>query len=417
MFNNSGLSLEQAPPIKVVLRFFLTGSLFGIAAGLMMFLPNLNSITSPQALALTHTLTLGVMASFMFGALFQMLPVLAGVHIKMAEKFSLRVHYGLILGTIFLIISFFKPLKIYYILAFLFLGFSIFATAIAMAVQLFKIEQSNSSRGMLFALLSLFFTAFLGFLMLAARGGAAFDFNYLYLKTAHFSFGLFGWIALLIISVSFQVIEMFYVTPPYPKKYAKYLPFTVFYLLLLNLILYTFNANLKLIQMLVIFLIAIHTVFTLSRLKQKKRANTDATVMFWTLAMVSYILFFVSYILNAGAVLSAVFFLFFALGVLFAMVYKIVPFLVWFHLNAQGYFDAPMMHEVAPPKYAKINYYMLFGALVSFLVSNIIDFFWIAGAVLFTLSFMMLFFIIYSGWHKYLYVLKNGKKFDLNFRG
>ena len=78
MFQTSGLSLDQAPPISVVLRFFLGGSLFGIAAGLWLLVHG-ESALIPAASAgqiMTHLLTLGVMLSFMLGALFQMLPVL-----------------------------------------------------------------------------------------------------------------------------------------------------------------------------------------------------------------------------------------------------------------------------------------------------------------------------------------------------
>ena len=81
MFQNSGLSLDQAPPISVVFRFFLAGSLWGIAAGIWLFFAGAPALepSTPEALILTHMLTLGVMLSFMLGALFQMLPVLAGV--------------------------------------------------------------------------------------------------------------------------------------------------------------------------------------------------------------------------------------------------------------------------------------------------------------------------------------------------
>ena len=54
----------------------------------------------------------------------------------------------------------------------------------------------------------------------------------------------------------------------------------------------------------------------------------------------------------------------FALSVVFGMMYKIVPFLVWFHLNSQGYFDAPVMTEIISPKRAKLHVYL---ALMSFL--------------------------------------------------
>ncbi len=45
-------------------------------------------------------------------------------------------------------------------------------------------------------------------------GGVSTSGDFLALRQLHLGLGLLGWIALLILSVSFQVIEMFYVTPP-----------------------------------------------------------------------------------------------------------------------------------------------------------------------------------------------------------
>lgn len=89
MFNQNGLSLEQAPPFSVVLRFFLSGAIFGVLAGIfiLIFGIDIYDASNPKALILTHTLTLGVMLSFMFGALFQMLPVIGGV--KLDEPYWL----------------------------------------------------------------------------------------------------------------------------------------------------------------------------------------------------------------------------------------------------------------------------------------------------------------------------------------
>ena len=81
MFSQNGLSLEQAPPISVVFRFFFVGALFGIIAGISIFFYGMDifDASSTAAITFTHLLTLGVMLSFMFAALFQMLPVIAGV--------------------------------------------------------------------------------------------------------------------------------------------------------------------------------------------------------------------------------------------------------------------------------------------------------------------------------------------------
>jgi len=67
----AGLSFEQAPPFSLPLRFFLTAPLFLLAAaGLIVLSPDaLASRWTPQALALTHALTLGFLAMAMLGAL------------------------------------------------------------------------------------------------------------------------------------------------------------------------------------------------------------------------------------------------------------------------------------------------------------------------------------------------------------
>jgi len=97
MFQQNGLSLDQAPPIGVVFRLFFTASIFGILAAILILFYG-TTIFDPSsigAITLTHTLTLGVMASFMLGSLFQMLPVIAGVVVTSPTKKSLLVRYHL----------------------------------------------------------------------------------------------------------------------------------------------------------------------------------------------------------------------------------------------------------------------------------------------------------------------------------
>jgi len=94
--------LEQAPPIAVVIRFFITGAIFGILLGVFLLVTSFGifdiSDYSRELIA-THFLFLGVEASFMIGALFQMLPVLAGVVIRVPNRKSLIVNGLLILGV------------------------------------------------------------------------------------------------------------------------------------------------------------------------------------------------------------------------------------------------------------------------------------------------------------------------------
>jgi len=225
MFNQNGLSLDQAPPISVVFRFFFLGSLFGIGAGLLLFVyqTTIFDASSTAALTFTHILTLGVMLSFMFAALFQMLPVIAGVRLTSPSQRANLLLYPLALGIVTLLLGFNFPNYAWlFILSAILLGTAIFTAIIPMLTKLLRLKShSPSSKGMIFALLSLGFVVLLALYLLGTLSGVIERSQYLQIKTAHYSFGLFGWIALLIISISFQVIEMFYVTPPYQNTVSK----------------------------------------------------------------------------------------------------------------------------------------------------------------------------------------------------
>jgi len=72
-----------------VLRFFVTGAIFGVLLGLFLIATSIGIFdisNYSRDLIATHFLFLGVEASFMLGALFQMLPVLAGVIIRVPKK-------------------------------------------------------------------------------------------------------------------------------------------------------------------------------------------------------------------------------------------------------------------------------------------------------------------------------------------
>ncbi len=423
MFQNSGLSLDQAPPISVVLRFFLAGSLWGIVAGIWLLAQGATALdpSAPQALILTHMLTLGVMLSFMLGALFQMLPVLAGIALKDPVQLAIRSQYPILFGTILLLVAFADPSTPLFALALLLLGIGILPVALRMLGRLYRItDHSPSSRGMGFSLYNLLLLVLIGAWMAGMLGGWINRGDLLALRNLHAGLGLLGWIALLIVSVSFQVIEMFYVTPPYPKNYARWMPALLTGLLSLDFVAaLNLPAAMPWIEGLVAASLFTHALLTLHRLYRKERPLNDATVWFWRLGMVALALAMLLWIAGSLTELSpvvdrilAVLYTAFALSVLFAMSYKIVPFLTWFHLNAQGYFTAPMMHEVIHPKTALRHLAIHLATLFVALVAAFNDALWpLVGAML-VLSFSWLAVAIYRAWHLYLHVQRTGERFD-----
>jgi hypothetical protein len=282
------------------------------------------------------------------------------------------------------------------------------------------VHHSTSSRGMLIALLSLALVVILALYMTTTLSGLLQGTSYSVVKEAHYSFGLFGWIALLIISISFQVIEMFYVTPAYPKFVSGYLPFKLLGLLLLGLIIsFLIPTVWAVIDVFIALVLIGYASITLKRLTQRKRPLTDATIWFWRLGLSSLILSMLCLLVTLFTEqeilkqLSYLFFATFALSIVFAMFYKIVPFLTWFHLNAQGYFTAPMMHEVIHPKTANKHLYIHLATLVAFLLSlAITPFIYLAG-LLTILSFGWMAYQIIHAWKLYQHTQKTGEKFDM----
>jgi hypothetical protein len=162
---------------------------------------------------------------------------------------------------------------------------------------------------------------------------------------------LWGWIGGLIASVSFQVIELFYTTPPYPKFFAWHFHILVFFFLLFSLLGASFPYRLPLSILYIIY--ALTTVYLL--LKSKRRV-LEYTPKFWLLGMGLLLLASVFFVFDEFLAFLVYFVLFFS-SIILGMMQRIVPFLVWFHLSGFGLKDAPLMFEILPPRRQAITFY------------------------------------------------------------
>jgi len=425
MFNQGGLSLEQAPPISVVLKFFITAATFGLLLGLYLLgdatqvLPNNDYAFD---VTIIHLLALGVMASFMLGALFQMLPVIAGVVIQAPIKKSMVAHLLLILGLILQLGAFQTQNRWLYLATAIILGSGLLHATTLMIKELAKVkDHSGSSKGMLFALGSFTLAIGFGIYLLLTLGGYVEGGSFELIKTAHYSFALFGWVSLLIVSVSFQVVEMFYVTPKYPNIMSQYLVISIFLLLVFKLIALLLGVPTVGITIVLALLFISYGGITLHRLYKRRRPTSDATVWFWRLGMglliITMGIIFLEHTMGVDEIvmpLSYLSFIGFALSIVFAMVYKIVPFLVWFHLSNQGYLEAPMMHDVIHPKRAKIHFgihlamLLVWAGAMSFGYQGLI----ILASLLTTVSFGWLLYHLIMAWKKYDYTQKHTERME-----
>ncbi len=114
------LSFEQAPPISVPYRFFLTAPLFGAVAGLVLVLlgpDTFQSRWSPGALAMTHLIVVDFMLQVMCGSLLQFVAVVAGANIWRPRLVAHIVHPLITAGAIFLASAFLLEQQVLFLVA------------------------------------------------------------------------------------------------------------------------------------------------------------------------------------------------------------------------------------------------------------------------------------------------------------
>jgi hypothetical protein len=167
---------DAAPPIAAPFRFFLSMPLFGVLFGLALLLVDpvmLQTRWNWPVLALTHLLTLGLLAQPMLGALVQMLPVVAGVSLPRPLWLARWSHGLLTAGSLSLVAGFWlmQPLGLQVAAVMLPLALLPFAL-LAVRGLLRSSTGDATTRMMLLALLALLLTVLLGLLLLLLFGQA-----------------------------------------------------------------------------------------------------------------------------------------------------------------------------------------------------------------------------------------------------
>ena len=410
---NQGLSLDQAPPISVPFRFFLTAPIFGVVISFVfLFTPFSESSNqySHFAIGLIHLFTLGILSMIIFGAMQQMMPVLAGAVIKKPRLFANVVHSSLVLGTLFLSFSFILELKNLLIFGAIFLAIA-FLTFFIMSIKLLfnvKFLTSTVKAMRLFSLAGLI-TLILGLYLSFSHINLSFSENYYTVVFLHILFALFGFALLLIMGVSFQVIPMFYVALDFPKFVQNKIPLILFVLLFLSAVFFYFDVNFLILKILFSGLIITFCFYGLKSLNNRRRPVFDATLWYWKLSLSSLIISMIIWLFNlfeSNYILAIVFAFGFLYSLLQGMVYKIIPFLSWFHLSSKGYFKLPTIREFIDEKYIKTHFFMHLFSVMFFIFAYFENSLIYVSSILFLFSNILFFVNCLNAVKKYLAISK-----------
>lgn len=395
------LSTDQAPHISVPLRFFAVAPLFLMLAALMLSLDSGNPFAhthTPALLAATHCITLGFVSMIMLGAVQQVLPVVIGSTLPAPRLIAWSSQLLLIAGTLLLSFGFMlsRPALLNSAWPLLALSFAIFISA-AM-ISLARAAARNASRNAIFlALLSLTAAVILGSL-LAYGYATGLALGYPRLAAGHISMALGGWVMLLTVGVSFQVVPMFQLTPGYPKWLTARLAPAIFAVLFLHLLLLLLDAAPRWLETATEIMFWLSAILfssaTLLVQYRRRRIIPDATLSFFRLGMSSLLCLAVLWLTlhyfidpDFFKMLGGILFLLgFAMSLIFGMIYKIVPFLVWFHLFRSGTkTKIPNMKEIIPEPWMW-RHLWLHGCT---LAAALLSLWWHAAAWLFVLCLML----------------------------
>lgn len=360
------ISFESAPDFTAPLRFFLTGPLFAVLAGVLIVIEGPAIFASrwmPATLALTHLLTVGFMLQVMLGALIQILPVVAGAHLQRPFLVAGVVHAGLTVGALLLAggLYFSKPMLLSSSVVFLgvSVGFFLFS---AIQALLGVPSSSPTIRGLKLSLLGLAIVVGLGVVMASAIAHG-WPLPLQVLTNLHAGWGLGGWAGILLAAIAYVVVPMFQLTPGYPARSSWWYPVAMLGLLLLwsLSVVIDWSVGQRGAQGGAAMIGLAFAGMTMRLQQKRRRARPDVTYRYWQLGLTASIfaLFmlctvafwpaasdFPAWSLIFGILLIAGGFLPFIMG----MLYRIVPFLAWMHLQSVGQYKvpAPNMNQLLP---------------------------------------------------------------------
>jgi len=418
--NLYGLSLDNIPPISTPLKFFLVAPVFGVLAGLLLvgYPELLTNRWLPATLAFTHLLTLGVGAMVMLGALFQVLPVVSNSAVPGHQLIAPWVHHGLVGGTLTLAAGFLTTWSwLFGLAAFLLAsGFGLFVAAFG--TSLVKARPAGDTTVTLrLAALSLVATLVLGGLQLSLHLWPEAGLYHPHQTQLHAFVGGFGWVLLLVMGVSFQVIPMFHVAPAFPRWVCRRLTLVIF---VANAVFLSAGQSVAAYALLLTMVATIlYATEAMKVLMGRKRKLVDYTVRFWQLGLSQLI---AAALLTLGLTFTEsvawrtpveslsglVFALGFVLSVILGMLQKIVPFLIYLHLQRMALASPqtmmvklPHMKALIPTVHSRWQFRLQLLLLPCIYLAPWVPLMAVVAGLLVVVTFGWLAYCIWGAWRQY----------------
>ena len=372
----AGISPEQAPSLHIPITLFLFAPLATIVAGVWISITGVDLLTTgwaPPTIGLSHIATLGMLAPVMFGAIYQLIPVVGGAPVPWPKLAPVMTLMWLV-GVVGLISGFAGIWSSGVLVAIWCLGPAIFLFAIPSAFGIARTPRKTPTViGLGLAICGLLLTATFGLWM--AHGHAAMNFpgpRPLWIQV-HLGLGLLNWVGALLIAASWQLVPMFYLTPAPPQRVAKGSLAALMISMLLTPASLFFPGEpwarglaFAAAAPAGLAIWVVHPLWVLQAIRTRRRKRVDGSLEFWRLAMPTALLLAPLSIATwqLGSPKFGILFIWLAVwgwagAVIHGMLTRIVPFLIWFHRFSHlvGRPGVPSMRDLQPDKWTRRGFW------------------------------------------------------------
>jgi len=377
----TGLSTKNAPSASVVLPHYIYGAIAFLVISIMMYFSatNLtNMYIGPNILGLAHMTVLGWITMIIFGALYQLIPVVMEVKLH-SENMSYFSFASLAIGNIVLVSGFWQTYTSPTLFS-LIGGILVFLAIIVFSINVIKTAikspvKTTENNFIIASVVWLLITVFIGLFVLFNNAHHFVSISPIDILKVHAASGLIGWFMMLVIGVASTLLPMFFIVHDLNKKYIN----ASFYATNIGLAVYVisglFNISawLDTIAIITVFAgIFLFARYNYDAYKRRLRKKLDIGMK---LSVVSFIYLAISIISGLALVflsasfpqlmvpLSIVFGFSLLLGfftsLILGQMYKTLPFILWLakYQDKVGKFKTPLPADLYSEKVAESHYY------------------------------------------------------------
>jgi hypothetical protein len=393
---NSGLSTQNAPSPRVVLPYYIFSAISLVLVSVMLLIAGSGTLASfigPQPLSIIHMIVLGWISMVIFGALYQLIPVVMEVKLY-NENLAIGAFISLAAGTLMLSGGFW----FHYIMPkaisiaggiFIVISILLFVVNYFLTAQKTKVK-STENNFITTSVVWLLVTVLFGLFILLNNKYLFLSISPFELLKAHAALGLMGWFMMLVMGVASTLLPMFFIVHDLKKKYlyaSFYLTNSALLLLVISILAALPGWVIHLSSMLLIAGILLFVRYNFDAYKNRLRKKLDIgmkhSVLSFTLLFLSLLSGVILLIVpETNSVLSLKLVIAFGVNLLLGFftslilgqMYKTLPFIIWLakYQNNVGKFKIPLPGDMHWSKVADFHYYVFVAFVV---VTNINIFF------------------------------------------